>query len=241
MNTIGGGFKAKFPDFPIPFRTSMSVTYGGIAVDKSGLRFKAENELGGYSGYWNAVVYDTVKYTWPRIPIYFIFDEKRRKASPLATSGAAGPLGQYKWSADNSEEVKKGWIVSANTIAELAQKIKIDPKVLAETVTKYNSYSTDKKDLQFPTRPAASMLPLDTAPFYAVQMLPGPNNTFGGPRRNAKSQVINAYGEVIPRLYCAGELGSIFVQYPQGGANIGECIAFGRIAGKNAVAEKTWS
>jgi predicted oxidoreductase len=147
----------------------------------------------------------------------------------------------YKWSADNSEEVKKGWIVSASTIVELAQKIKLDPQVLADTVNKYNSYTTDKKDLAFPARPAASMIPLDTAPFYAVPLLPGPNNTFGGPRRNAKAQVINTYGEPIPRLYSAGELGSIFVQYPQGGANNGECIAFGRIAGKNAVAEKPWA
>jgi len=35
-------------------------------------------------------------------------------------------------------------------------------------------------------------------------------------------------------------LGSIFVQYPQGGANIGECIAFGRIAGERAAALKPW-
>jgi 3-oxosteroid 1-dehydrogenase len=243
MTTIGGGFKMKFPDFPIPFRPDLNLASGAIAVDKSGKRFKAENQLGGYSGYWNALVYDTVKYTWPRIPVYWIFDEKRRKAGPMVglSSAAAGPLGQYKWSKDNSEEVKKGWIVSANTIAELAQKLKLDPKVVEETVTKYNGYTKDKKDAEFPPRPAASMIPLDTPPFYAVALLPGPNNTFGGPRRNAKAQIVNAYGEPIARLYSAGELGSIFVQYPQGGANIGECLAFGRIAAKNAVAEKPWT
>jgi succinate dehydrogenase/fumarate reductase flavoprotein subunit len=45
----------------------------------------------------------------------------------------------------------------------------------------------------------------------------------------------------IRRLYSAGELGSIFVNYPQSGANLSECIAFGRIAGENAAAEAPWT
>jgi 3-oxosteroid 1-dehydrogenase len=242
MTTIGGGFKMRFPDFPVPFRPDTSLTKGAIAVDKTGKRFKAENELGGYSGFWNAIVYDTVKYAWPRIPVWWIFDEKRRTANPMvsAASAAAGPIGLYKWSKDNSEEIKKGWIISANTIQELAQKIKVDPAVLQDQVDKYNSYAKSGKDADFPNRPAATLIALDAPPFYAMQFHPGPNNTFGGPRRNAKAQIVNAYGEPISRLYSAGELGSIFVQYPQGGANIGECIAFGRIAAKNAVAEKPW-
>ena len=40
----------------------------------------------------------------------------------------------YKWSADNSAELAKGWIVQAATIAELADKIKKDPKKLEATV-----------------------------------------------------------------------------------------------------------
>ena len=39
--------------------------------------------------------------------------------------------------------------------------------------------------------------------------------------------------------YSAGELGSIYgMLYPVGGGNIAECIAFGRIAGENVVAEQ---
>jgi len=34
-------------------------------------------------------------------------------------------------------------------------------------------------------------------------------NTQGGPRRNAKAQIMQVNGEVLPRLYSAGELGSI--------------------------------
>jgi 3-oxosteroid 1-dehydrogenase len=45
----------------------------------------------------------------------------------------------------------------------------------------------------------------------------------------------------IPRLYSAGELGSIFSYHYQEAGNIGECLAFGRIAAEHAVAEESWS
>lgn len=47
-------------------------------------------------------------------------------------------------------------------------------------------------------------------------------------------------GSPIPRLYSAGELGSIYSYLYQGTGNIGECLAFGRIAGRNAAAEQPW-
>ena len=42
----------------------------------------------------------------------------------------------------------------------------------------------------------------------------------------------------IPRLYSAGELGSIYSFNYNAGGNVGECFAFGRIAGRNAAKEK---
>jgi predicted oxidoreductase len=44
----------------------------------------------------------------------------------------------------------------------------------------------------------------------------------------------------IPRLYSAGELGSIYSYLYQGAGYFGECLAFGRIAGRNAAAEQPW-
>jgi len=68
-----------------------------------------------------------------------------------------------------------------------------------------------------------------------VALWPGGPNTQGGPRRNSKAQVLRADGFPIPRLYSAGELGSIYgMLYPGSGGNLAECIAFGRIAGENA-------
>ena len=53
-------------------------------------------------------------------------------------------------------------------------------------------------------------------------------------------QIVRPDGQPIPRLYSAGELGSIYSYLYQGTGNIGECLAFGRISGRNAVAEKPW-
>src|ERR671924_222037 len=62
----------------------------------------------------------------------------------------------------------------------------------------------------------------------------------GGPGRNARAQIVRPDGSPIPRLYSAGELGSIYSYLYQGTGNIGECLAFGRIAGRNAVSVQPW-
>ncbi|SCZ26363.1 hypothetical protein SAMN03080610_00937 [Afifella marina DSM 2698] len=60
----------------------------------------------------------------------------------------------------------------------------------------------------------------------------------GGPRYDPKGRVIDAFGKPIPKLYKAGELGSMYGErYPAGGGNIAEILAFGRIAGRNAAGE----
>jgi predicted oxidoreductase len=55
-----------------------------------------------------------------------------------------------------------------------------------------------------------------------------------------ESRVLDMDGQPIPRLYAAGELGSIWGVLYQGGSNNAESIAFGRIAGRNAAAESPW-
>ena len=84
------------------------------------------------------------------------------------------------------------------------------------------------------------MHPLIDPPFYAIETYPMMLNSQGGPRRNAKGQIVNPKGEPIPRLYGAGELGSLWGVYYQGRGNIAECFAFGRISGANAAAETPW-
>jgi len=57
---------------------------------------------------------------------------------------------------------------------------KMDPAVLKETVEKYNNYCARGNDPEF-GRPAQSLKPLVTPPFYACALYPGGINTCGGP------------------------------------------------------------
>jgi hypothetical protein len=225
---------------------------GMLLVDNYGERYINEEFTGKdperYQFYNRAIVYDISKLEYPRIPSWFILDEKARKAGPLATlSYGAHAVGLYKWSQDNSEEIKRGWLIKADTIEELAKKIaanpdnngRMDAKVLADTIAKFNKYSVEGKDPE-QNRDPKTLGALETPPFYAMADYPGGPNKEGGPIRNAKSQVISVTGKPIARLYSGGELGSLFSFAYQGGGNIAECIIFGLIAGKNAAAEKPW-
>ena len=123
-------------------------------------------------------------------------------------------------------------IVSAETVEELADLINADPEILARTIERFNEYAETGEDIEF-DRPAESMRAF-SGTFYALPLQPAMLNTQGGPRRNAKAQVVDTMGEPIPNLFSAGECGGVNAYYYQGTGNIGECLVFGKIAGTNA-------
>ena len=114
----------------------------------------------------------------------------------------------------------------------------LDAAALADSVASWNRACERRHDPAFGR--TLMMIPIVNGPFYAVEMSPSMLNTQGGPRRNERAQIVRPDGSPIPRLYSAGELGSIYSYLYQGTGNIGECLAFGRIAGRNAVAEVPW-
>lgn len=71
-------------------------------------------------------------------------------------------------------------------------------------------------------------------PYYALPLSHDVLNTQGGPRRNARAEILDTNGDAIPNLYGAGELGGISANQYQGGGNLAECLIFGKIAGENA-------
>ncbi|MDP2660412.1 MAG: FAD-dependent oxidoreductase [Dehalococcoidia bacterium] len=253
MNCCSARLVAKFPDFPISFTMDLGggdwiqskqpgdgrKPAGYVVVDRDGRRFTSEN-FKSHSLYYELTVYDSQGLRYPRVPCTWVFGQDRMEAGPLAmrTAGPAGPVQLYHWAADNSAELEKGWVVRADSLHELAVKMGLPPENLTETVERYHTYCRDGHDPEFGRRPA-DLSPICGPPFYAVHLYPGGPNTQGGPRRNCRAQVLRVDGDPIPRLYAAGELGSIFgMLYPAGGANLAECIAFGRIAAENAVKEE---
>jgi hypothetical protein len=110
----------------------------------------------------------------------------------------------------------------------------MDPAILKDTIIKFNQYCGAGEDPDFHRSPSA-LVPLDTPPYYALKMYPGGPNTQGGLKKNAKGQVLDPDGKVIPRLYAPGENGSYFGFLYTGGGNICENLVWGRITGENAV------
>jgi len=114
----------------------------------------------------------------------------------------------------------------------------LDAHTLEETIARWNEHCDREEDTDFGR--TQMLVPITEPPFYALELSPAMLNTQGGPRRNGSGQVMRPDGNPVPRLYSAGELGSIYSYLYQGTGNIGECLAFGRISGRNAAAEQPW-
>jgi hypothetical protein len=105
-------------------------------------------------------------------------------------------------------------------------------------VQRWNKNCESKTDPEFGRN--KMLVPFGKGPYYAIELSPSMLNTQGGPRRNERGQIVRPDDSPIPRLYSAGEMGSLYSYLYQGTGNIGEAFAFGRITARNAVAEKPW-
>jgi predicted oxidoreductase len=130
-----------------------------------------------------------------------------------------------------------GYFFCANTLAELAAAINNEYQtkpmkgaVLQATVARYNWMVDRKEDIDF-GKPAPKYK-IETPPFYAAWATLVVHDTRAGLRINAKCQVIDMKGRVIPGLYCAGESAGGFNQH-----GMGRCATQGYISGINAAAE----
>lgn len=252
MNCVSAGLVIKVPSLPVAFQVdwlgkaqlgktpgktedSVPVVSGHILVDRDGKRYTSET-VKGQSLYNELTIFDTHRLVYPRVPSYMIFDRKRLENGPLplVTSGPAGPTRLYHWSLDNSREIEQGWIATADGTRSLARKIGVAPDALEKTVRTFNSYCQKGSDPDFGRKPK-ELIPIENPPYCALRLWPGGPNTQGGPRRNSRGQILNADGNAVSGLYGCGELGSVYgMLYPGGGANLADCLAFGRIAGENA-------
>jgi succinate dehydrogenase/fumarate reductase flavoprotein subunit len=241
-----GSYGFKVPEFPVAFRHCVSgprnpnTSMQWIIVDRDGNRFMDEyppavQDTGIRAlEYWDA---DTQRY--PRIPCYMILDEEARKVRPLAMPMRTRPETWYDWSQDNLAEVERGWIQRADTIEALAGSLGLPVENLARTVQRWNQFVDARADGDFGRVPS-TMMAIRTPPFYGAVQWPIVSNTQGGPVHNGQSQVLDAFGEPIPRLYAVGECGSLFGHVYLESGNNAECFITGRIAGEHAAALPRW-
>ncbi|MBI4331045.1 MAG: FAD-dependent oxidoreductase [Chloroflexi bacterium] len=238
MGAVSAYLGFKTPEYQAAFQIRF-LSEGFIFVDKASKRFA--NEVGfELHDMWRAVNYfDPDRIEFPRIPAHAIFDETTRRKGPLYTGIMGLNRDIYKWSLDNSKEIAKGWVIQGKTVSDLAKQMSVDEAALENTISRYNEGCKSGRDADF-NRPKQALRALEGPPYYAIKVWPSLINTQGGPRRDKESRVLNPDGKPIPRLYAAGELGSIWGFMYQGSGNVGECLAFGRIAGQNAAKESPW-
>jgi succinate dehydrogenase/fumarate reductase flavoprotein subunit len=243
-NIAGPEFFFKAPDINVSRWINIPHVNSYLFAAADGTRFTAEGTPCMGADRHGKIDYHGAWMQQPApAPIFLVFDETFRKAGSIGESFACWDVShgnRYDWSADNLREIDKGWIRRAASIHELATLIGVPPDTLEATVERYNGFARVGEDADFGRTPAY-LAALEAPPYYGMELTPSLVNTQGGPRRNKDAQIIGIDGQPIPRLYSAGELGSIYSSNYNAGGNVGECFAFGRVAGRSAAREKPWT
>ncbi len=209
----------------------------GIIVDSNGERFM--NESASYVDCWRWQ-YERHR-TVPAIPAWLVIDSKHRRFYPFGTlpplltpARATGPR----------------FLVRANGLGELSEKIGLDGEGLERTVARFNAMAASGRDEDFGrgasaydryygdprVKPNPNLGPLDRPPFYATAIYPGELGTLGGLLTDEWARVLREDGSVIEGLYATGNCSaSVFGgTYPGPGSTLGPACTFGYIAGLHA-------
>lgn len=172
----------------------------------------------------------------PNLPAWMILDQQYLSHYTLHTYFPGLPI--------------PDWLIQADTLAGLAQKLGIDEQQFLTSVQRFNEaarngldpaygrgQSAHDRDYGDPNhQPNPCLGTIEQPPFCALPLHVGSLGTKGGVRVNQQSQVIHSLGQPIPGLYAAGNVmaGITGAGYPGGGATIGVAMTFGYIAGKQA-------
>jgi succinate dehydrogenase/fumarate reductase flavoprotein subunit len=235
-----GSYGFKFDDYEPAVRVSIGGARNDnrkvawILLDKYGKRFMNEYHPAPQDTMHRPLeFFDPDIPGYPRIPATMIFDEEGRKLGRIGNPLTAVEAHKLTWSADNSEEVKRGWIKQYDTLEALARGEGLNETEVTRSVNRWNVFVEHGTDEDF-RRPAGTIVKIEKPPFYAVKVWPICTNTQGGPEHDEQQRVLDPYGKPIPHLYAAGELGSFFGHLYLLGGNLGECFVAGRIAGSGA-------
>ncbi len=96
---------------------------------------------------------------------------------------------------------------SADTLEELAEKLEVDPATFVASVERYNELCAKGSDDDF-GKPAATLVPVKTPPFYGIHRHVRLSCIDGGLIVDENLQCLNAEGDPIKGLYAVGILGA---------------------------------
>lgn len=209
---------------------------GVIAVGQDGRRFA--NEALSYHDFVQAMIATGHHSVW------LVCDHRAlRRYGFGAVRPFPAPIGSH---------LRSGYLKRGRTFAELAQRIGVPPAVLTETVETFNAAAGAGSDPAFgkgsteyqtylgdpENHPNPCLRPLDTAPYYAIELFAGDIGTSTGLSTNAHGQVLDGNAVPIAGLYaCGNDMNSIMAgAYPGAGITLGPALTFGYIVGRHAAA-----
>lgn len=218
-----------------------------VCVNRNGIRFV--DEAIGYDQFGQAMVEDQLK-SGANCPCWLVFDADFR-----AKFSAGGFLPAIIMP---DRKVPVDWwdhyVFRADTVEELARKIKVPVEALRSTIDAMNGYARTGEDPEFGRganaydqmfgdplcKPNPCLAPIAKAPFYAVPINNGDLGSKGGLRADADARVLDRASQPIEGLYAAGNnSGSPFgLTYPGAGATIGPALTFGFVAA-NDIAQRS--
>lgn len=194
-----------------------------ILVKQTGVRF--HNEVDGGHDFFAACM------------SYSGDPNKKNGGGPIWAIFDADAVRRQEWDPTPPNVDPNGYFFSADTLVELAGKIRnpyqtlrMRGTVLQETVARYNSFVDSGVDEDF-GKPSPRYK-IQTPPFYAAWSTPILHDSLCGLRVDTRCRVLTVHGDVISGLYACGETMGGFPQH-----GLGRCSLFGRVAGRNAAGE----
>lgn len=208
-----------------------------IYVDAAGQRFV--NESNSYMEVGKAMY--ARNETSRAVPCWLIFDDRYRKRYAHLRSRP----GRFPREVLESGRLKQAW-----TLDDLARVCGIDPAGLARTVDRFNEYAAQGVDPDYGRGESAynrtlgdpnhrvhpCLGPIDEAPYYACEVVPGDIGTCGGLVTNEHAQVVDQQGRPIDGLYATGNITATVMgrHYLGPGASIANTMVFGYVAARHA-------
>ncbi len=210
---------------------------GAILVNRAGKRFV--NEAANYNAMGKALhAFDAGTHSYANLPYWLIVDQRYRDRYQTFNTPPGGPTPSF--------------MISADSLEELAAKAGIDADGLTATVAHFNDMVRQGRDEDFHRGensydnfymwgdaafdpPYRTLGVIDRGPYYAVKMESGALGTAGGPKTNGDAQVLDWSGNPIPGLYAAGNAMAAVLGEAYGGAGgtLGPGMTFGYIAGRH--------
>lgn len=207
---------------------------GSLMVNRHGRRFA--NESQNYNDLARSLQsWDSARNQSLNTPAHVIVDHAYMERYGILAHRAGQPTPAY--------------LIEAPTLEELAAKIGVPAESLAATMARFNEFAVKGEDPDFGRGESAydkywgddenpypnpSLGPLQTGPFYAMEVVNGAFGTNGGVATDGRARVLDVDNRPIEGLYAAGNTteNAYAAGYPGAGATLGPIMTMGYLAGR---------